>query len=83
MRVTTDYTGLPNQFVKASNSAKITFPATPNEGDRFVVKNADGSAIQILGNGRLINGSSSGIIRKRNTCIDFYYFLDDDSWDAT
>lgn len=80
--ITENYTALPFDFIKASNNCMITFPKYPVEGDLFVIKNSDGRLIKLSGNGRKINGFMTGELRRKNTAIKFYYFLNSDSWEA-
>lgn len=80
--VSQNYTALPNQFVNASGGATITFPQYPDASDVLIVRNGDGSAIKLNGNGRELNGSTSGIITRQYTTIEFYYFIDENEWFA-
>ena len=80
--VTADATVLPSDFVNCKNRATITFPLYPEENATVVIRNGDGSTIRMLGNGRKINGSSSGAIYRLKTTIEWSYFLDTDEWFA-
>lgn len=70
------------EFVNAKNGITVTFPQYPVENSFVIVRNGDGSRISLDGNGKNINGSSSGVIRRYSTSIEFYYFVDDDEWFA-
>ena len=76
-----NYTGLSNEYIKASSSITVTFPLYPKEGDMFGIKNNDGTTISYDGNGRNVNGSSTGSIKYQNTSLMFYYSLPDNSWE--
>ena len=78
--VSTDYTALPFEFVNATLSATVTFPQNPQENDIIVIRNGDGSTINIDGNGRTINGSLTGTLAREGTAIEFYYFIGSDEW---
>ena len=78
--VSSDYTAISFDFINATNGASIIFPANPAENDIIVVRNGDKSKINLDGNGRKINGSLSGAIRKEGTCIEFYYFIKTNEW---
>jgi len=78
----TDYTALPFDFVNATTGATITFPEYPQENDIIMIRNGDGSRIKLNGNGKTINGSSTGELSREGTAIEFYYFIDSDEWVA-
>lgn len=65
-------------FIVAKNRAGIVFPPSGN----FFVRNSDGSAITLDGNGKLINGSTNGKITLEGTTIEFYYLATEDIWCA-
>lgn len=77
-----DYTAQPFDFVNAKSGAVITFPRYPDSDSVIIIRNGDGSNIKLKGNGRNINGSTTGHIRNKTTAIQFYYFIDDDEWVA-
>jgi len=79
---TTNVTMVDYQFVNAKNSITVTFPQYPVENSFVIVRNGDGSKITLDGNGKNINGSSSGVLRRATTTIEFFYFIDDDEWFA-
>ena len=79
---TSDYTAQPNDFINAKNGATITFPQYPEEGSVIVIRNGDGSAIKLAGNGKSLNGSSTGTLRRQTRAVEFYYFIDSDEWFA-
>ena len=70
-------TASPYDFVNAKNSSTITLPT---EGI-VIVRNGDGSSIKISSE-KKINGFNGGVLRKKGTSIQFYYFNDDDEWFA-
>ena len=78
--VTSSYTAQSNDFINAALGVTITFPKYPEEGAVFVVRNGDGSAIKLLGNGKSLNGSTTGTLSRKGTAIEFYYFIDSDEW---
>ena len=80
--VTGIYTAMPYDFINAKTRAQITFPAYPEENSVIIVRNGDGSKIKFDGNGRNINGSSSGVLRQESTAIEFYYFIESNEWFA-
>ena len=80
--VSTAYTAQPDDFINATEKAEISFPEFPCKGDVIVVRNGDGSAIKLSGNGRKINGSLTGTLRRESTAIEFYYFIDTNEWFA-
>ena len=77
-----DYTMLTFDFVNAKNSATITFPQYPEANSVIIVRNGDGSEINLDGNGKNMNGESTGLLTKESTAIEFYYFIDSDEWFA-
>lgn len=76
------YTALPYDFINASNNSTVYFPESPPENCVILVRNKDGSKINLNGNGRTINGSSTGSLIRKGTAVEFYYFIDDDAWVA-
>lgn len=68
------------EFVNAKNAAEITLPTSPNSYSAIIVRNGDGSRITLNGNGKMINGESTGKIYRKGTSIVLQYFLDDDEW---
>ena len=79
---TSDYTAQPNDFINAKNGVTITFPNYPEEGSVIVIRNGDGSSIKLDGNGKSLNGSSTGTLRRQTRAVEFYYFIDSDEWFA-
>ncbi len=80
--VTGIYTAMPYDFINAKTRAQITFPAYPEENSVIIVRNGDNSSIKLIGNGKNINGSSTGVLQKQGTSIEFYYFIASDEWFA-
>ena len=78
----TAHTASHKEFINASNGATITFPLYPEENAVFTVRNRDGSSIKLVGNGRSINGSTTGTLSRQETAIEFYYFIDTNEWFA-
>ena len=78
--VTSNYTAVPWDWVKAKSRSTVTFPKYPENGDEIIVANGDGSKITLDGNGKNINGSNTGKIQLKYTSIRFKYFLDDNEW---
>lgn len=76
------YTALPNDFINAKGRASIKFPAQPPENCVIIIRNGDASLISLDGNGKTINGSNSGYLRKQGSAIHFHYFIDSDEWFA-
>ena len=54
---TSSYTALPFDFVNAKNGAAITFPKYPSENSVIIIRNGDGTTIDLLGKGKIFNGS--------------------------
>ena len=79
---TSNYTSLSYDFVNAKNNAQITFPEYPVENSVIIVRNGDGSTIKLLGNGRNMNGESTGQLTRQGTSIEFYYFIESNEWFA-
>lgn len=79
---TQDYTAVSGDFINAKSQATITFPKYPEENSVIIVRNGGGSRIKLNGNGKCINGSLTGFIKRKTTAIEFYYFIDDDEWVA-
>lgn len=75
-----DYTASDFEFINAKGGATVTLPETPNQYSAIIVRNGDGSLIQLNGNGRMINSESTGKIYREGTSIVLQYFLDDDEW---
>jgi hypothetical protein len=80
--VTGSYTAMPYDFINAKSNAQITFPAYPEENSVIIIRNGDGSKITLSGNGRNINGSATGVLRRESTSIEFYYFIESNEWFA-
>ena len=79
---TGSYTAMPYDFINAKTRAQITFPAYPEGNSVIIIRNGDGSKIKFDGNGRNINGSSSGVLCQKSTAIEFYYFIESNEWFA-
>ena len=77
-----DYTAVDGDFINAKSKAQITFPKYPNENSVIIIRNGDGTRIKLNGNGKNINGSLEGFISKKETSIEFHYFIDSDEWFA-
>ena len=80
--ITSNYTALPFDFINAVNGSTITFPQYPEENSVIIVRNGDGSSIKLNGNGKNINGSSTGVLQRKSTSIEFYYFIASNEWFA-
>ena len=76
------YTAVPFDFINAKGASTITFPKYPDENSVIIIRNGDGTTIPLNGNGKDINGSSTGFLRKKTTAIEFHYFIDSDEWFA-
>jgi hypothetical protein len=79
---TSDYTAVSFDFINAKQRATIKFPEFPDENDVIIIRNGDGSVISLDGNGKDINGSSTGKLFRKGTSIEFHYFIDSDEWFA-
>ena len=77
-----DYTAVDFDFIQAKSKATITLPEYPKDNSIVVIRNGDGSEIGLNGNGRLINGQTTGKIKRKGTAIELYYFIDDNAWYA-
>ena len=80
--VTSNYTAVDGDFINAKSNAQITFPKYPEENSVIIVRNGDGSTIKLLGNGKNMNGESTGQLTRKGTSIEFHYFIDSDEWFA-
>ena len=73
------YAGI-GQSINATHAAVIYFPEYPADSDGFTVRNGDGSLITLNGNGKKMNGSTTGKLKRKGTSIDFVYHLNLDEW---
>ena len=80
--ITQNYTAIPFDFINAKQNSTITFPQYPEENSVIIVRNGDNSRIKFDGNGKNINGSSTGVLTREGTSIEFYYFIASDEWFA-
>lgn len=80
--VSSDYASVPWDWVNAQRGVTVTFPKYPSDGDELIVTNDDGSIIGLDGNGKKINGSHTGTLRRKYTSIKFKYFVTVDEWRA-
>ena len=74
------YTAVDHDFINAKLGGTITLPKYPEENTIVIIRNGDGSNIKLSGNGKSINGSSTGEIQQKGTALDIYYFIDSDEW---
>ena len=79
---TINYTANDFDFINAKANVQITFPQYPCEDSVIIIRNGDSSSIKLYGNGKNINGCSTGQLEMEGTAIEFYYFLDSDEWFA-
>jgi hypothetical protein len=79
---TSDHTAVDHEFINATNNARITLPLFPVENSVILIRNGDGTLINISGNGRNINGSQNGTLRKKGTTVDLHYFITENEWFA-
>ena len=77
---TQNYTANDYEFINAKGSSTITLVKYPVENSVIIIRNGDGSNINLSGNGKTINGSLAGILRREQTAIELYYFIDSDEW---
>ena len=77
---TSDYTALSFDNVNGKNSITITFPEFPCINSSFITKNGDGSLIKLNGNGRNLNGDTTGRLSRKYTSIIWDYFIDTNEW---
>ena len=80
--IAASYTASDFDFINATQNSTITFPEFPKVNSVLIVRNGDGSKINLSGNGRNINGSLTGTLRRESTAIEFYYFIDTNEWFA-
>lgn len=71
-----DYTASPYDFVNAKNKARITLPPYGS----VIVRNGDGSRIELWADGREINGKKMLELRRQGTALFLQYFIDDNEW---
>ena len=69
-----------HDFINAKSNALIYFPEYPEVNATFTIRNGDGSRITLYGNGKMLNGCSTGIIDDEETSIDWHYFIGTDEW---
>lgn len=79
---TRNYTALPFDFINTSGKVTIAFPEYPIENSVIIIRNGDGSKVTLDGNGRNINGSSTGVLQRKGTAITFHYFIETNEWFA-
>ena len=77
-----DYAASNYDFINATQDSTITLVKYPVENSVIILRNGDGSRIKFSGNGKNINGSSSGSITRKGTAITLQYFIDTDEWFA-
>lgn len=77
-----NYTAADWDWINAKRAATITFPEYPSDGAEIIIRVGDNTLISLNGNGRLINGSSTGVLRQKGTSIRFKYFIDESEWFA-
>ena len=77
-----DYTLASFDYVNFTGNATATFPANPGENDEIIIRKSGGSKVGLNGNGKNMNGSSTGSLYKNGTSIKFKYFIDTDEWFA-
>lgn len=77
-----DYTAVDGDFINAKSNAQITLTKYPDENSVIIVRNGDGSTIKLNGNGKNMNGESTGQLTRKSTSIEFHYFIDSDEWFA-
>ena len=80
--VTSDYTAAEYDFINATSNCTITFPSNPGENSVIIVRKGGGNRVGLVGNGRNINGSSTGTLTQNGTAIHFHYFIDTNEWFA-
>ena len=77
---TQSYTANDYEFINDKGNSTITLVKYPVENSVIIIRNGDGSNINLSGNGKTINGSLTGILRREQTAIELYYFIDSDEW---
>lgn len=77
-----EYTAVNKDFINAKRGCKVFFPAQPEENAVIIIRNGDGTLINLDGNNKNINGSKKGYLRRKGTAIHFHYFIDTDEWFA-
>lgn len=75
-----NYTAADWDWVNAKRASTITFPQYPSAGAEIIIRVGDNTFIGLNGNGKNIDGSSTGVLRRKGTSIRFKYFIDDDEW---
>jgi hypothetical protein len=80
--ITDDYTMLSFDFVNVTGGKTITFPKYPEENDVIIIRKANGVTVELDGNGRTMNGETTGQMHNNGTAIEFYYFISTDEWFA-
>lgn len=80
--VATSYTANDYDFINATVNSTITLCQYPVENSVIIIRNGDGSTINLNGNGKNINGYSGGSITRKGTAINLHYFIDSDEWFA-
>lgn len=75
------YEATDREFITATLNATILLPSRPSSNSVIIVKKIDNSSyITVGGNGKNIDGSSSVVIRNKNTALTIQYNLKRDAW---
>lgn len=77
-----NYTACDYDFINAKNTSKVTLPKYPQENAVVIIRNGDGTKIDIDGNGKKINNENTGRIYRKGTALTLQYFINDDEWFA-
>ena len=67
------YNMLVGQWIKTTKDATLYFPQYAGAGDLIRITNTDGGIVALKGNGKTINGHTTGKIRRKERSIDFEY----------
>ena len=73
--------------VAASAGFSITLPATPADGEYYIIKDATGAAntknVTVIGNGHNIDGSSTYVMNTSYQCVQLIYNSNNTRWNIT
>ena len=67
-------------FANVMNGSTVTLPQYPVKNSVIIIRNGDGKKVKMDGNGKKINGSSTGYLYRKGTAITLQYFIDSDEW---
>ena len=80
--ITSNYTARNYDWINVKSGATIKFPSNPIVNSEIIIRVGDDNNVPLDGNGKKINGSSTGRLYRKGTSIKFKYFIDENEWFA-